>query len=75
MHCRNCGHADRFVLLVELAALVGVLEPEPAVESDDRTDSSGRRAETAWSISLECPACASTDVSGDPVTLLSRLIR
>lgn len=25
-----------------------------------------------WALSLECPACASTDVAGDPAALLAR---
>ncbi|WP_101294710.1 hypothetical protein [Halegenticoccus soli] len=60
MRCRNCGHADRFVLLVELAALVA-------------EDASGP-ADAEWSLSVECPACASTDVTGDAGDLLGRAL-
>ncbi|WP_254544500.1 hypothetical protein [Halomarina pelagica] len=56
MHCRNCGNTDRFVLLVELTCLVG---------SDDS------RADPDWSIGAECPRCASTDLAGEPATLLT----
>lgn len=54
MYCHNCGNTDGFVLLVELAALVG------HEDSDLR-----------WSLGLECHDCASTDVAGDPATVLA----
>ncbi|WP_164974648.1 hypothetical protein [Halegenticoccus tardaugens] len=57
MHCRNCGHTDQFVLLVELSALVA-----------------DRASRADWTLSVECPSCASTDVAGDPATLLRRAI-
>ena len=56
MRCHNCGHTDGFVLLVELATL--------ALPG-------GRFVAPDWGLSLECPACASTDVEGDPVALLA----
>ncbi|MFC7154530.1 hypothetical protein ACFQPA_03555 [Halomarina halobia] len=59
MHCQNCGNADRFVLLVELTCLVG---PD------------GRRLDPDWSVGAECPDCASTDVAGDPVSLLTAAV-
>jgi len=59
MRCRNCGHTDRFVLLLELA----VLTRGPADFSDPD-----------WWLSLECAHCASTDVEGDPVALLAERV-
>lgn len=56
MRCHNCDNADRFVLLVELA----VVTRGP----DDFTDPD-------WSLSVQCPACASTDVAADPGKLLA----
>lgn len=57
MHCRNCGHTGPFVLLVELTLLAR--RRGPPTDPD-------------WALSLECPACASTDVAGDPAALLAR---
>lgn len=56
MRCRNCGHADGFVLLVELAVVV---------------HGSSEFSAPDWGLSLECPACSSTDVEGNPGALLA----
>jgi hypothetical protein len=55
MRCRNCDNHGPFVLLVELRAVV----PVP-----------GDLRRRTWSLSVECPGCASTDVAGDPAALL-----
>ena len=55
MYCWNCGYTSRFVLVLELTVLV---TPEGTLSNPD------------WALALECAACASTDVSGDPVSLL-----
>lgn len=55
--CHNCGNTERFVLLVVCATTVA--------GPDDFSD-------PEWSLSLECGACASTDVAGDPAVLLAR---
>ncbi|MEZ3144134.1 hypothetical protein [Halobaculum sp. MBLA0143] len=62
LHCRNCGHAESVVLLVELAAEV-------------RTDEGGgpRAAGRDWSLDAACTACSSTDLAGDPNALLDRV--
>ncbi|MFB6354745.1 MAG: hypothetical protein ABEJ92_11755 [Halobacteriales archaeon] len=56
MHCLNCGNADCFVLVVELA--VRTRGPEEFAAPD-------------WALALECADCASTDVAGDPAALLA----
>jgi len=56
MRCRNCGRTDRFVLLVELS----VVARGPSEFSDPD-----------WGLSVECRACASTDVVADPAALLA----
>ena len=56
MRCRNCGQTDCFVLLVELVVLANAV---------------GEFRSPDWGLSLECAACASTDVDGDPVALLA----
>lgn len=55
MHCFNCGNTACFVLVVELTVLAW--GPDEFAEPD-------------WGFALECAACASTDVHGDPVALL-----
>lgn len=60
MRCRNCGHTGCLVLLVELAVLAS--PPDRFTDPD-------------WALSLECPACASTDVAGDPASLLAARTR
>lgn len=60
MRCHNCANTDCFVLVLELAVLAR--GPADFVHPD-------------WSLLLQCPACASTDVEGDPATLLSARIR
>jgi len=60
MHCMNCGNATRFVLVVELSLHV---RPPSAFSDPD------------WGFSLECDDCASTDVEGDPATLLAARAR
>ena len=55
MHCWNCGYTSRFVLLLELTVFVS---PDGTFTNPD------------WALALECAACASTDVCGDPVALL-----
>lgn len=56
MRCLNCENTDPFVLVVELTVLAR-----------------GRTAfsDPDWGFALECAECASTDVEGDPVSLLS----
>lgn len=56
MRCLNCGNTDRLVLVVECT----VVARAPAEFSDPD-----------WGLALECPDCASTDVTGDPVGLLA----
>lgn len=56
MRCHNCDNVDRFVLLVELA--VATRGPEDFSDPD-------------WSLVVQCSTCASTDVTADPVTLLT----
>lgn len=60
MRCRNCGQTDCFVLLVELVVLATAAREFRAPD---------------WGLSLECAACASTDVDGDPVALLAARTR
>ncbi len=57
MNCQNCGHSDSFVLLFDLAACVTGTESTPL----------------DWSFCVQCPACESTDVEGDPTRLFDRL--
>ncbi|EFW93323.1 hypothetical protein ZOD2009_05647 [Haladaptatus paucihalophilus DX253] len=57
MNCQNCGHSDSFVLLLDLATRVSDAETTPL----------------DWSFCLQCPACESTDVDGDPSKLFARL--
>ncbi|MFC7046486.1 hypothetical protein ACFQH6_14705 [Halobacteriaceae archaeon GCM10025711] len=52
--CHNCGNADRFDLLVDLAVRHG---PDGFTDPD-------------WSLALRCVDCSSTDVAGDPAALL-----
>lgn len=63
LHCRNCGHAESVVLLVELAAEV----------QTGGGESPPREAGRDWSLDAACPDCASTDLAGDPNALLSRV--
>lgn len=56
MRCQNCGSTECFVLVVELTVLV---RPPSDFFAPD------------WGFALECADCASTDVEGDPVSLLS----
>lgn len=56
MYCRNCGNGSRFVLLVELSVVAAGVPP--VFEHPD------------WALGVECSDCASTDVVGDPATLL-----
>lgn len=76
MRCRNCGQVDRFVLLVELAV---VARSEPGSSGSRRappdadgatSDQEWNFADPDWGLSLACDACASTDVVGDPASLL-----
>lgn len=57
MRCRNCGNSPPFVLLVELAVVV---RGQSSLSDPD------------VGLSIQCPACASTDVDADPVALLTR---
>lgn len=54
MYCHNCANVESFVLCVECCAVV--------------EGSTFRSAD--WSLTLQCHACASTHVAGDPTTLL-----
>ena len=56
MRCHNCDNADRFVLLVELAVT---------------TTGPGEFSAPEWTLSVQCPTCASTDVDADPAALLA----
>lgn len=60
MHCYNCGQTTRMRLLIELAVQIGA---------------DGRRRLPEWSVGLECPRCASTDVEADHVRLLDIAIQ
>lgn len=55
--CHNCGNTERFVLLLVCSAAVDV---------------PGGFHDRGWSLTVECGECASTDVAGDPATLLAR---
>jgi hypothetical protein len=70
MSCNNREHAESFVLLVDLAALVALDAPAASGPSSEATPDDGRRRE--WSLTARCPACDSTDVAVDAATLLSR---
>ena len=85
-NCNNCGYAESFVLLVELATLVtpdALADPDhpsgvdaPAVEvieTPPADDSPGgeRSRERSWSLAVQCPACGSTDVGVDATELLA----
>lgn len=59
MRCLNCGNTNPFVLVVELTVLAW--EPGDFYAPD-------------WSLGLECPDCASTDVEGDPAEVLAARI-
>lgn len=72
MSCNNCGHAESFVLLVDLAALVTLDAPANPGESPDATPDDDRSRRRGWSLTARCPACDSTDVAIDATTLLSR---
>ncbi|USZ67717.1 hypothetical protein NGM10_13400 [Halorussus salilacus] len=74
--CHNCGHAGTFVLLVEFALAVRDGSPNPdSTDSDrpDRGDSThaGRSTRREWSLSVQCPACDSTDVGVAATDLLA----
>ncbi|WP_458190120.1 hypothetical protein [Haladaptatus sp. NG-WS-4] len=56
MTCKNCGHTDSFVLLVDIAARISEAERTPL----------------DWSLAVQCPTCASTDVTVDSTDLLAR---
>ncbi|MFB6177161.1 MAG: hypothetical protein ABEI99_08490 [Halobaculum sp.] len=76
LHCRNCGHTESFVLLVELATTVRIAGP--AEEGDGSSGRSpvecpGRDHPTDWSLHAACPECSSTDLAGDPTRLLRHL--
>lgn len=55
--CHNCGNSERFALLVVCATTY---------------DPPGRFGDSDWSLALECDACTSTDVAGDPAVMLAR---
>ncbi|MFH5799379.1 hypothetical protein [Haladaptatus sp. CMAA 1911] len=57
MNCQNCEHSDSFVLLLDVAARVTNTDATPC----------------DWSFCVQCPACGSTDVDGDPTRLFDRL--
>lgn len=56
MRCHNCDNDDRFVLLAELAVVTR--GPDDFADPD-------------WTLSVQCSACASTDVAADPAALLA----
>ena len=60
MRCRNCDQTKRIRLLIELAVQIG-------------TDGTCRLP--TWSIGLECPLCASTDVDADAASLLDTAVK
>lgn len=60
MNCHNCGHADAFVLLADLAVTVRTDGPD------------GERPPPELSLSVQCPACDSTDVGAAGPDLLAR---
>lgn len=49
MYCRDCGHADHFVLFVELSVTL---------------HADGERSDPGGTFGLQCPRCAGTDVRG-----------
>lgn len=63
MYCHNCGNSDRFVLSVELSAVVRA----------GRETADPDAADPDWSTGLTCHRCASTHVAGEPTILLHRL--
>lgn len=56
MHCHNCGNVESFVLVLECA--VELLPGE-------------RLENPSWGVFAQCPACASTDVAGEPLAHLA----
>lgn len=60
MNCHNCGHADAFVLLADFAVTV------PADDSEQEPST------PELSLSVQCPACDSTDVGAEGSDLFAR---
>lgn len=59
MRCENCGNTGCVVVVLELTLL--------AV--------GGSLVDPDWGLLLQCPACYSTDVTGDPLALLTTRLR
>lgn len=78
LYCRNCGHADSVVLLVDLATELPTRDRPRGQRADGRERTAppyGTRRPTDWSLDVACPACSSTDLAGDPRGLFAELAR
>lgn len=73
MRCQNCGNTDCFVLVIELAVLACVPPGFDGPPGGPGRPEAGPPTFTDadWTLALECAACASTDVAGDPAALLA----
>ncbi|WP_134669878.1 hypothetical protein [Halorussus marinus] len=68
--CHNCGHDGTFVLLAQFALAVPGDSTGGVADRDAEGPAFSTRGD--WSLAVQCPACASTDVDETALDLLVR---